>query len=178
MIKASAAVYRQDTNVSGSLLDEEGLTISPAQPETDYPLYDADVQQSLGVRVALAEGIDPDQFAVDANVWFRDGNAIVMGLDRPVTIVKAQDWTEPAHLTQVNMAAQIDASEDGVSIQFLSGGMMQAVVSGSAVTSSAGWLVTEQNGRTVFTKFGTGESLQLQFNDLPDGAEMTGVDET
>ena len=174
MIKASAAVYHQNVDASGYLLGEEGLTISPAAPETDYPLYDADIQRSLGVRIALAEGIDPDQFAVEANVWFRDENAIVAGLDRPVTIVKAQNWTEPSHLTQVNIAAQIDASETGATIRFLSGGMMQAVVSGSAVTTSAGWTVTEQNGRTVFTKFGTGETLELQFADLPDAAEITG----
>lgn len=163
MMLASAAVYRQQVNASGNLLGEEGLTIDPAAGETDYPLYDADVQRSLGVRVTLAEGIDVSRFSVDADVWFREEGAIVVGLNHPVTIRQTENWTEPAHITRVNMAARLGVSDTGASIRFLSGGMMQAVVAGEVTTPSKGWTVTEENGNTVFTKFGDGETLQLQF---------------
>lgn len=163
MMLASAAAYHQVVNASGNLLGAEGITINPASGETDFPLYDADVQRSLGVRVALAEGLDPGRFAVEADVWFREEGAIVVGTNHPVTIRPSEDWTEPSHITQVNMAARLGVSDTGASIRFLGSGMMQAVVAGPVTTPSKGWTVTEQNGYTVFTRFGEGETLQLQF---------------
>lgn len=171
MMLASAAAYHQAVNASGNLLGEAGITINPASGETDFPLYDADVQRSLGVRVALAEGIDPDRFAVEADVWFKEEGAIVVGVNHPVTIRLREGWTEPSHITQVNMAARLGVSDTGASIHFLGSGMMQAVVAGQVTTPSKGWTITEENGNTVFTKFGAEETLQLQFPAVTTAVE-------
>ena len=49
--------------------------------------------------------------------------------------------------------------------------MMQAVVAGQVTTPSKGWTITEENGYTVFTKFGAEETLQLQFPAVTTAVE-------
>ena len=39
----------------------------------------------------------------------------------------------------------------------------ELAVQGTATTSCDGWTVTQQNGETIFTKFGSGEVLELTF---------------
>ena len=61
------------------------------------------------------------------------------------------------------MAADITMTDEGAQIHFLSGGMMEAAVEGEATTDSPGWKVTHRNNETIFTKFGSEESLNLIF---------------
>ena len=43
--------------------------------------------------------------------------------------------------------------------------MMEAVAVGKAQTSSVGWTVTEANGNTVFTKYGSADTLQIRYEE-------------
>lgn len=104
-------------------------------------------------------------------MWFKEEGAIVVGMNHPVTIRLREGWTEPSHITQVNMAARLGVSDTGASIHFLGSGMMQAVVAGQVTTPSKGWTITEENGYTVFTKFGAEETLQLQFPAVTTAVE-------
>ncbi len=54
----------------------------------------------------------------------------------------------------------------GVRINFsdvVDDGMMQVVVSGGATTADTGWEITDQNGKTVFTKYGSMETLTISY---------------
>ena len=85
-----------------------------------------------------------------------------MSLDRPVTLTRTAR-TDSAHLAQVNTPAQITPTEDGADVAFWEDGMMEAVVDGPAVTDSEGWTVTRQGDQTIFTKFGSADTLQIRY---------------
>ena len=101
--------------------------------------------------------------AVDADVWYREGNAIYFAANRDVEIYETNGGRDAAHIEQINIAARIEGREDGAEIEFLDGGMMQLVVSGKADTDSPGWTVTENGGKTMFTKYGEAETLNITF---------------
>lgn len=162
MMFASAAALHQNVEVGGGLFKEGGLQIENVVEKRDYALYDENVSNSLGVRIELAAGYDASDFKIDADVWYLDGNAIVIGLNRKVNISKGNE-KDDSHIAKVNMAAQIETTEDGATVSFLSGGMMQAIVQGEATTDSSGWEVVKKDGWTIFTKYGTEESLNLNF---------------
>ncbi|MBR0140561.1 MAG: VCBS repeat-containing protein, partial [Firmicutes bacterium] len=159
MSKVSAAVIKQSAKAEGALLGS-GLKISSFMTDTDYALYDCDVAGSLGARLCLAEFLDASEFSSDSNIWFREGNDIVISLDKSAKIKKEEG--SRSRLRQVNMAAGISKGTGSVKISFLSGGMMQAVVDGKASTKDPGWTVVEFDGKTMFTKYGSLETLTIK----------------
>lgn len=164
MMFASAAAIYQEIAVEGSPLTEKGLKLKEEESSYRYALYDEGVSGSLGVRIELSEDMNADDFMIDADIWYTDGNTLTVGLNREICIVKKQSpHSSDTHLRRVNMAADIQSDEDGMTVTFLSGGMMQASVQGKAVTDSDGWDVSEENGQTIFTKFGSNEQLHLIF---------------
>lgn len=160
MMKASAAVIKQNAKAEGALLGE-GLKISSFLKDTSYKLYDENIAKSLGARIEFAEYLNAAEFASDASMWQRDGNALVISLDKPVSVYKAV--SEETRLARVNMAAKIEAHETRAIITFLDKGMMQVVVRGDAEAKEKGWKKTLFNGQTMFTKYGKGETLTITY---------------
>jgi hypothetical protein len=113
----------------------------------------------VGVEIQFAEDIYAKAYTTNAAVWHREGNSLFVSLTAPVTVSVAE---EASCLRQVNLPAEITVLDDGAEITFLSDGMLQAVCHGKAETSSEGWTVTEQNGNTVFTKYGSADTLLIR----------------
>jgi len=155
LMAASAAASNLDV-----LVEREGDSLRlTAQARTqDGPLYDPVSQAAMGVEIAFAEHVDANAFETDAQVWYRQGNSLFVSLAAPVS-VSHQEAQSP--LRQVNLPAEITVQEQGAEVCFLSDGMLQVVVAGKAATDCAGWTVTEQNGNTVFTKYGSADTLQI-----------------
>ena len=162
MIYASAAVLHQDVEVQGSLNGESGIYLESVSKDQNYALYDEQVSNSLGIKIELSEDFHAEDYQIDADVWYLEENAIIVGLNRGVTISKGST-PEDAHIIRINMASHIENDGQEATISFLSGGMMQAVVQGDVTTDSEGWDVVTKDGQTTFTKYGTEEELHLIF---------------
>ncbi len=163
LMLASAAALHQSVRAEGSIQEGEILTLTSELDSTDFALYSSEVSRSLGVRVILSTSVDPQDIAIDADVWMQNGREIILGLNRSVRLGALQTQGQDCHITRINMAADVELTENGAQINFLSGGMMELAVKGKASTASDGWIVTEQNGETIFTKFGSNEVLELTF---------------
>lgn len=163
LIEASACALNQQVKAQGGLADKNRITIAPAAQEAASALYSEAVSQSLGVRVVFSEQVDTENIRTDADIWYWDGRDLILGLNRAVTICVDSAKSDDVHLRRINMAADITMTDEGAQIHFLSGGMMEAAVEGEATTDSPGWTVTYRNNETIFTKFGSEESLNLIF---------------
>lgn len=161
MMFATAAAYNLSLDVKA---DGGGLKIRPAKKESGGLLYDKDYQKACGVRLDPAAGMT-EPIASDAAVWKRDGDDLLFGLGKTVRLYSGEPTDEKTHLTQVNVPAEIDAGEDGVSVKFLDDGMMQAVVSGPAATEDEGWETVSWGDGTRFTKFGAEETLHITYQE-------------
>ena len=159
MMYATAAAYHLDVRV-----EQEGdsLTLISREKSQDGPLYDPLYQTAVGVEIQFAERLDADGYVTDAKVWHREGNSLFVSLTDEVTVSPSFPETISC-LRQVNLPAEITVLENGTEVRFLDHGMMQAVAVGKAQTSSVGWTVTEQNGNTVFTKYGSADTLQIRY---------------
>lgn len=115
---------------------------------------------TMGVEVAFAEGYDANHYTTDAKVWTRRGNSLLVSLDGDVQIYSAETPASP--LRQVNLPAEITVTENGAGLSFREGGMMQVVTHGTCTTDSPGWTVTDWDGNTVFTKYGSADTLRIQ----------------
>ena len=158
LMQASAAAY----NLAVQVRNENGtLTLTPAELSRDGTLYDPVSQSAVGVEIAFAENRDASAYGTDAEVFRRSGNSLFVRLNKPVHVS-----TEPVastRLEQVNLPCEIRLLDNGADITFLSDGMMQVDVRGSAETSSVGWTVTRRDGKTVFTKYGSEDTLQIRY---------------
>lgn len=163
LMLASAAALHQKVQAEGTLFDSGALTLTSFLDSTDFELYSSDVSQSLGIRVLLSDSIDPNTIEIDADVWIRGEREIIVGANRTVRLSVSEASEETSHISRINMAADITMLKNGARIEFLSGGMMELAVQGNATTTSAGWTVTQQNGETIFTKYGSNEALELTF---------------
>lgn len=157
MMYASAAALNLDV-----LVEQEGdtLQLTALERSKTGDLYDAGYQAAVGVEIAFSENRDVNAYETDAKVWYKKGNSLFVSLAEPVSVSADE---KPSPLRQVNLPAEITVLENGAEIRFLSDGMLQAVVYGRAQTSSVGWTVTEQNGNTVFTKYGSADTLQIRY---------------
>lgn len=160
LMQATAAAYHLSLTTSGTL--KSGLTLTPGADSTDFALYNADYQNSGGVRISFAASVDTTRISPDADVWYwRDGDLYV-GLNRPVTL-RQSGGGEQAHLMRVNLPATIEHRGEATKITFLDGGMMQVAVSGPAKTSSDGWTATQAGSQVIFTKYGPADVLEVLF---------------
>ncbi len=156
MMYAAAAAYNLDV-----LVEQEGssLILTALERSADGALYDAAFQNAVGVEIQFAEDIYARAYTTDAAVWYREGNSLFVSLGSPVTVSVAET---PSCLRQVNLPSEITVLDNGAEVKFLSDGMLQVVCHGKAQTDSEGWTVTEQNGNTVFTKYGSADTLQIR----------------
>ncbi|MGN0334668.1 MAG: FG-GAP repeat domain-containing protein [Lachnospiraceae bacterium] len=162
MLASAAAIHQQ---VETEVTDAEGILIRPVSSPSDDALYNADVERSLGVRIEFSDAFDAEKFETDADIWYRDGNALIVGLNREISVFRSKKQQTDTHLTKINMAAEILSEERGAVVRFLDEGMMQAVVSGQAFTDSEDWDVQEEDGNTIFTKYGSKEDLHIIFRE-------------
>ena len=161
MMLATAAAYNQTVSTDG---DPSRFTLTPEVLDLGLSLYDEAYQNACGVRISFSDQVDASTYQTDADVFYRDGQDLYLSLNRPVSVYQGEEEEEPVHLEQVNLPAQIQKGENGVTIAFQDGGMMQAIVSGTALTDTEGWTVTQtEDGRTVFTKFGAAETLSIRY---------------
>ncbi len=153
LMRASAAARNLFV---GAAYENGGLSLYGYGLEED-PFFDA-----LGVEISFGENHDAASFATDAKVWHREGNSLFVSLDNGVKIVPAGESS--SFLRQVNLPADITVSETGASVVFTENGMMQVVAEGEWICAPdcTGWTVTAQNGQTVFTKYGSAQTLQIQ----------------
>ena len=112
------------------------------------------------MEIQFAENRDVNTYQTNAKVWYRQGNSLFVSLTEPVRISEVETQSP---LRQVNLPAEITLVENGADVRFLTDGMLQVVAYGKAQTSSVGWAVTEQNGNTVFTKYGSADTLQIRY---------------
>lgn len=157
LAKMTAAAF--NTRVSGG---KNGDTISftAAEKRRDIPLYDKNYQRAAGVKIILGEGESAEEYNVNADVYYKKNNCIFMSLYGGASISKSGAG-EDIHIMKVNVPAKISKNSEGATIKFLEGGMMTAEVSGAAKTSSKGWEAVQQDGRTVFRKYGKAETLKI-----------------
>ncbi len=163
LMLASAAALHQSVGVQGGLAEGDAVTLSLAAPTGAFDLYDENVYRSLGVRMVFSKRVNAEDLQIDADVWYREGNAVVLGLNRSVTVSRNGEEEGGAHIRRINMAANIGMTDTGAKVDFLSGGMMELAVEGNATTDTPGWTVIEREHETVFTKYGTNGSLNLIF---------------
>jgi len=155
---ASAAAL--NTRISAGVeKDGETIRLSAAPVRTDLALYSEDYQSAVGVKLTFAAGIDAGAYTTDASVWRRMDNSLYLSLDHEVSVRKGE--TGSAHLRRVNLPADIRREGDGLVVDFVQDGLMQAEIEGTVSTPSEGWTLTRNGENTLFTKFGDAEELVL-----------------
>ena len=167
LMKAIAAAYNLEISVSnadGAKGGRSNIMLTPSAKATDFPLFDERYQDSCGVRIEFGEAYEAGNFTTDADIWYRDENALYISLNRPVRVYQTNGKTaDVTHLEMVNIAAEISKTENGAVVAFLDDGMMQITVAGDAEITTADWEITRADGKTVFTKFGTAETAEIIF---------------
>ena len=157
LAKMTAAAY--NSRVSAKW-DNDTLYLSAAAKNEDIPLYDKNYQNSTGVKVIFADGVTVDEFNIDASVAYKKDNCIYTSLDKGVKISKNGE-NKDINITSVNVPAKISKNDKGATIKFCDGGMMTVEVAGNARTTSKGWETTQQEGKTLFRKYGKAETLKI-----------------
>ena len=72
---------------------------------------------------------------------------------------------ESPHLLRVNIPAEIRAEENGIYLDYLDDGLMEAAVNIKAYTKDIGWHTKYDGKITTFTKFGEKDKLHIIFGD-------------
>ena len=159
MMKASAAAY--NLTVDARMADGV-LTLKPGCESADGALYDPAFQAACGVRLRLADKSLLGKVVCDAPVLRRADDAIYLALGGE-TSLRFDGVGSESRIERVNVPAAVTLTAQGAELAFSEGGLMQAVVSGSASTASAGWETERRDGRTIFTKFGGADTLRIDF---------------
>jgi len=168
MMLATTAAYQLGVTVSPTDGGENSyfdMTFTPTNTDNGHPLWDDRYAGSSGFKICFSEKLSRHRFATDASVWhWGDRSTLYVSADRPVRVYDVKEAQEDPHLTQVNIAAQVEPTTDGIRVTFLDDGMMQAFVNCPASTTSEGWTVRRlADGSTKFTKYGEPETLEIVF---------------
>ena len=158
LAKMSAAAMN---NLVRAKWTDDTLLLSASARSYDKPLYDKDYQKCCGVRIIFADNVNAEEFGVEASVSYKRDNMIYASLDKGVKISKSGESND-VQLVSVNLPADISKSDRSAVIKFKDGGMMTASVRGNAKTSSKGWQTTQEDGLTVFRKYGKAETLKIE----------------
>ncbi|MBR4157529.1 MAG: VCBS repeat-containing protein [Oscillospiraceae bacterium] len=159
MMKASAAAY--NLTVDARMTDGV-LTLTPGCESGDGALYDPAYQAACGVRLRFADKAKLPSAFCDAAVLRRTDDALYLSLAGE-THLRFDGGGSESRIERVNVPAEVTLTAQSAELVFADGGLMQAVVSGSASTASEGWAAQETGGRTIFTKFGGADTLRIDF---------------
>lgn len=160
-----AAAYNLAVDVQAV---DNGFSITPEAVNTDFAMYDADFQKSVGLRISFSCALT-ESAGTNAAVWTRDGTSLSIGLDRVVTVFgEGEDGNIKNHILRVNSPADIDLDGSNAVLSFKSCGMQQVAVSGIAETSDENWIVDFVDGNTVFTIYEKNPILHISFKEVTD----------
>ena len=161
LLLSSAAAYGLTLKLSGG---ESGNAYVFAPGYTDMgALYDSGYARSAGIRISLGSALAGKNYTSDASVWYRRGDDIFVSADKPFQIYETFFPRHPKHIESVNIAASIELKDRGCTVKFLDSGLMRCVVDGSAATESSGWKREEKDGKTIFTKYGEAQTLEISY---------------
>lgn len=172
LIKGAAAAYNMLLETS---MDKSGnLTLKASADGEDFPLYDKDYQDCVGVKIEFAESTNASNIGIDADVWSydKDKNSLYVALNSEVKInfndigengeFELIDSDE-SHILSVNIPADVKVKNNRATVKFEDDGMMQVTVSGEVKDCSGGWNVDYNNGISTITKFGSESDLSFEF---------------
>lgn len=165
LMYATAAAYNLSLDVVGAGTELFDIELIGTGITNTTSLYSGNYQTSCGVKISLGEALADKTITTDADVWYRDGNNLYVGLNRPVRIYESDAAREGTHVSRINLPAAITSSDSGATVSFKVGGLMQVTVDGEASTKSKGWETETINGQTVFTRFGDAASIVITFED-------------
>lgn len=168
LASAAAAAINLDLSVKQNDASGFDLTLTGTAQNTDFPLYDAGYQNACGVRLSFGEAMRDRDIRTDADIWYWDGDDLCIGLNRPVRVYEAsgESAAEEAHLTLINLPAEVAADGNGATIAFAEGGYMEVETSVPATTASAGWNAqASAKGGTRFTKYGAADTLAISYGE-------------
>lgn len=155
LMYASAAAANLTADVSGGPGEDFAFTINPGEVLSGGDMYNWNYQKCSGARLSLGEALSDMNICTDANVCYENGSDLYISLDKPVRVHESEKEEDGPHIVCVNLPAAVSVSEDGASVRFFEAGMMQVSVEGKARTYSKGWLTSENDGVTVFTRYGS-----------------------
>ena len=140
---------------------EDGFSVIPMQYSQDFPLYDENFANAAGYKISFSKDIDIARMAVSAAVCDIDLKNNCIYTAGTATVSSKTGLSSP-HIVSVNLPANID----GGTIEFLEGGYMQVVVSGTVEVHSSGkpgdeWTIRNKDGRMIISKFGKAQTLEL-----------------
>lgn len=160
LMKATAAAY----NLTVDVTERDGaFVLTPGAADAGLPLYDERYQAACGVRIEFAQDSDA-ALSTDARILQRSEHAITVALDGPVAL--STEAGADSRILRVNLPATVAASDDGATVTFSDGGLMEVCVAGRAETADAGWTVQTIGDETIFTKFGDAQALSITFPEV------------
>jgi hypothetical protein len=158
LAKSVAAAFNTGVTVTGEL--ENGGLVFTASPGSDSPY-----ETSTGLKVTFSDDIMSFDVSTDADVYQWLNGSLYIGLNKQVTVSGTDTPEETAHITRLNLPAEISQTPGGAAVTFLEGGMMQlAVADGLCRTFSEGWETRHTSEGIVFTKFGEASAIELHWD--------------
>ncbi len=158
LAKTVAAAYNMNVTITGGF-DTGGFTFAPsAEPNSPY-------DACAGLKVTFSDNIMSFDVSTDADVYHWFNGSLYIGLNKTVTVTETDTPKETAHITRINLPAEITQTQSGAEVTFLEGGMMQLVVAdGLCRTFSEGWETRHTSEGVVFTKFGEPSVIELHWD--------------
>ena len=162
LMRASAAAYNLRVTVRPD--GNCGFSIIPESISKEFPLYDDATQKASGLKIAFSTSVE-DEFYTDSPVYKVTEDALAVGLPGAVRVFVTEEKQTVPHIQQINVPADITCNADGAEIAFIGDGMMQVVVFGAAKTDCIGWDTETKDGKTIFTKYGSADILNITYKE-------------
>lgn len=163
MAKLFDAVLRQSVSISKK---EKRYNLSALA--LDYPtrLRDESYDSALGAKIEVGQRYKSRPPKTDADVWARRGDALYVGLNRPVSIWFDSSGRDTDHVASVNAPAKITRDGKSVTVSFEQDGLQTVSVRCKKPDYSGDGFKTVQVG-DYWHFFKTGPKSTLVINNLP-----------
>ena len=127
-------------------------------------MYNGNYQNATGIKIEFSSALN-DKINTNALVYRIKDKNLYVGLNNNILLYPNKNEEEVPHLIRVNIPAKIQSTENGIFLDYLDDGLMQASVNAKAYTKNIGWQ-TEYDGKiTTFTKFGEKDKLHIIFGE-------------
>lgn len=169
LASACAAAINLTVDIVGNSEEIFDVELVGAGQSNLFPLYSGNYQISTGVRISFGEAMQDRDIRTDADVWYRDGRDLYVGLNRPIRVYEAAEGSaaeQSDHIERINLPATISLHQGGASVTFLDGGYMEVETATPATTQSSGWTATQlDDGGTLFSKYGAASALIISYGE-------------